>query len=97
LQRKVSVISYRNLFCARKLRPEAQSEARLDDKVLVVHVAAEVVCLKMWLKRRKCVVVTDFKLVVQLEATKSNEVSVQGTGKQIHVGRTQSSQQCTRL
>ena len=35
-------ISYKNLFNARKLRPKTQSEAR-PDKVLVVHVAAEVV------------------------------------------------------
>ena len=32
----LSFISYQNLFSARKLRPETQSEARLDDKVLVV-------------------------------------------------------------
>jgi len=36
------VITYQNLFSARKLCSETQSEARLDDKVLVVRVATEV-------------------------------------------------------
>jgi len=41
---QLTVIS--NLFSARKLRHKTQSEAR-PDKVLVVHVAAEVVCLEI--------------------------------------------------
>jgi len=42
------IISYQltNLFSARKLRHKTQSEAR-PDKVLVVHVAVEVVCLEI--------------------------------------------------
>jgi len=34
-----------------------QSEVR-PDKVLVVHVAAEVVCLEIWLKARKFIALT---------------------------------------
>ena len=43
-----TVISYllSNLFSARKLRHKTQLEAR-PDKVLVVHVAAEVVCVEI--------------------------------------------------
>jgi len=52
-------ISYQltNFSSACKLRHKTQSEAR-PDKVLVVHVAAEVVCLEIWLEGRKCIAVT---------------------------------------
>jgi len=39
----VSLSVIKILFSTRKLRPKMQLAARPDDKVLVVHVAAEVV------------------------------------------------------
>ena len=53
----LSVISYQNLFSACKLRHKMQSEAQ-PDTVLVVHVAAEVVCLEIWLEGWNCIALT---------------------------------------
>ena len=82
----VSVI---NLLSARKLRLKTQSETRLESDVLIVHLMAEVVCLRVRLKTRKCCIVytvsahaviySRFVVEPQKSDGEQNEVSLRGT------------------
>jgi len=48
-------VSVTNLLVCTSFVIKMQSEARPESEVLIVHVMAEVVCLQVRLKTRKCV------------------------------------------